>query len=460
MNNIVTDPKKIEEVLERGKENIFPSKDILREKLKSGEKIRLYCGFDPSAPSLHIGNAAMLNKLSQFQKLGHEVIFLVGDFTGMIGDPTDKPTTRKKMTREEVLKNAEGYKKQASGYLKFDGKNPAKIRHNSEWSDKMTFRDLIEISSNFTLQQMINRKMFKRNLAVVKCRHCGHEWQAPRQLGSIESFKSTKGVKTTCPNCGNTTWLDKSKIGIKETDQLRETPIGFHELLYPLAQGYDSVAMDVDLEIGGNDQMFNMLVGRDLQKIINHKEKFVMTLKLLADETGKKMGKTEGNAVFLDQEPEDMYVAVMKWTDGVTPIGFEMLTDIPMEEIEKIKAALNESEQDPRDFKMRLAYEIVKINHGEKAAKEAQDYYVKTRQEKEIPDEVEPSPAPPEFFLTDFMVKYDLATSKSDARRKIEQGGVSIDGEKIEDYNYELGESDNGKVIKVGKFDFRKIVIE
>jgi tyrosyl-tRNA synthetase len=277
-------------------------------------------------------------------------------------------------------------------------------------------------------------------------------------MQSLESA-TLIGNMTNCPSCGKMTGLDKKDIEIKKVDQLRETPIGFHELLYPLAQGYDSVAMDVDLEIGGNDQMFNMLVGRDLQKIINKKEKFVMTLKLLADETGKKMGKSEGNAVFLDQAPEDMYGAVMSWTDGVIPIGLELVTNVPLEEIEKIKEALKDEKNNPRDFKMKLAYEIVRINHGEEAAKYAQNYFVKTIQRKEAPDEIMPSPAPPETTLVELMVKEGLADSKSDARRKIEQGGVSIDGEKIEDYNYELGESDNGKVVKVGKFNFREIVI-
>jgi tyrosyl-tRNA synthetase len=462
-NILLMDLKKIDEILERGVEKIFPNKDALREKLMSEEKIKLYCGFDPSAPSLHIGNAAMLNKLSQFQQLGHEVIFLVGDFTGMIGDPTDKATTRKKMTREEALKNAEGYRKQASGYLDFGGENPAKIRHNSEWSDKLTFRDLIEIASNFTLQQMINRKMFKKNLAVLTCEHCSSEWLSPIQFSTIESFQSStlKGNTTNCPNCGKTTGVNKENITMKEFDQIRETPIGFHELLYPLAQGYDSVAMDVDLEIGGNDQMFNMLIGRDLQKIINKKEKFVMTLKLLEDEAGKKMGKSEGNAVFLDQIPEDMYGAVMGWTDGVIPIGFELVTSVSLEEIGKIKEALKEEKNNPRDYKMRLAYEIVKINYGEETAKKAQDYFMKTIQKKETPDEVIPSQAAPSrTALAELMVEEGLAESKSDARRKIEQGGVGIDGKKIEDYNYELSEMDNGKVLKVGKFNFRKIVIK
>ncbi|HRY82840.1 MAG TPA: tyrosine--tRNA ligase [Candidatus Moranbacteria bacterium] len=461
MPQVITDEKLIDEILERGVEQIFPDKKTLKEKLMSGERIRLYCGYDPTAPSLHIGNAVTINKLSQFQKLGHEVIFLVGDFTGMIGDPTDKTATRKKMTRKEVLKNAEDYKKQASGYLKFDGENPAKIMYNSEWSDKLSFKDLIELASKFTLQQMIDREMFKRNLAVVKCRYCGFEWKSPIQFGTIENFKSSTliGNKTNCPNCGKMTGMDKEDIVMKELDRLRETPIAFHELLYPLAQGYDSVAMNVDLEIGGNDQMFNMLAGRTLQKNINNKEKFVMTLKLLSDETGKKMGKSEGNAVFLDQSPEDMYGAVMSWTDGTIAIGFEMATNIPMEEIEKIKEALKDEKNNPRDFKMKLAYEMVKINHGEEAAQFAQENFIKIVQKKEVPDEVKEEKAKNGEKLVDFIVRAKLAESNADAKRKIEQGGVSIDGEIIKDIQTVISEEMNGKILKVGKREFRKIII-
>lgn len=401
----VTNPKKIDEVLTRGMAKIFPSKDALRKKLASGKRLRLYCGYDPSAPSLHIGNAVSLNKLAQFQRLGHEVIFLVGDFTGMIGDPTEKIVARKKMTREEVLKNAKGYKKQASGYLNFSGKNAAKMMHNSKWSDKITFKGLIDIASSFTVQQMIQRDMFKRRMKAGK-----------------------------------------------------EAPIYLHEFLYPLAQGYDSVAMNVDLEIGGNDQMFNMLVGRDLQKIINKKEKFVMTLKLLEDEGGKKMGKTEGNAVFLDQSAENMYGAVMSWTDGLIAIGFEMVTDIPMDEVKKIRADLKNPKKNPRDAKMRLAYEIVKIFHGEKAAKKAQEIFVKTFQKRETPDKIKSiNISASKIKLTEFLVKAGMVSSMSDARRKIEQGGVSVDGEKILDFRFELNKNDNNKVVKAGKLGFCRI---
>lgn len=405
MSKIITDEKLVDEVLERGVEQIFPDKKTFKEKLMSGERIRIYCGYDPTASSLHIGNAVTINKLSQFQKLGHEIIFLVGDFTCMIGDPTDKLATRKKMMREDILENAKEYQKQASGYLKFVGENPAKIMYNSEWNDRLTFKELIELSSNFTVQQMIQRDMFQKRLS-------------------------------------------------------EEKPIYLHEFLYPLTQGYDSVAMNVDLEVGGADQMFNMLAGRTLQKIINNKEKFVLTLKLLADETGKKMGKSEGNAVFLNQSPEDMYGAVMSWTDGIIVIGFEMVTNVSMEEVREIKEALKDEKNNPRDFKMKLAYEMVKINHGEEAAKKAQENFIKTVQKKEVPNEVAPSPASPETKLIDLIIKEGLATSNGEAKRKIEQGGVSIDGKIVKDIKTKISEEMNGKILKVGKREFRKIIIK
>ena len=405
MKKIVTDEKIIEEVLTRGVENIFPGKVELKKKLMSGERIRLYCGYDPTAPALHIGNAITMNKLAQFQKLGHEVIFLIGDFTCMIGDPTDKTAVRKKMAREEILENAKGYQKQASGYLKFDGENPVKIKYNSKWNDKLTFKELIEIASNFTVQQMIQRDMFQKRLE-------------------------------------------------------KEKPIYLHEFLYPLTQGYDSVAMNVDLEIGGNDQMFNMLAGRDLQKIVHQKEKFVMTLKILADETGKKMGKSEGNAVFLDQTPENMYGAVMSWSDAVIAIGFEMVTNVSMEKVAEIKKSLKDKKNNPRDWKMKLAYTLVKLNYGQEKAQKAQEYFIKTVQKKEAPEEVANLLISESTSIVEAIVKANLSASKAEAKRKIKQGGVEINGQKITDINTSMVFSMNNQILKVGKRGFRRIKIK
>jgi tyrosyl-tRNA synthetase len=404
MKKIITDKKQVKEVLERGVEIVYPDKKKLEDLLMSGKRIRLYCGFDPSAPALHIGNAIALNKLSQFQALGHEVIFLIGDFTGMIGDPTDKSATRKKLSRADVLKNAESYVKQASGYLKFDGDNPAQVKYNSEWSDKLNFKDLIEVSSNFTVQQLIQRDMFQKRIA-------------------------------------------------------EEKPIHLHEFLYPLAQGYDSVAMDVDLEVGGNDQMFNMMAGRDLMKAIKKKEKFVLTLKLLADDTGKKMGKSEGNAVSLNQKPEDMYGAVMSWNDGTIAPAFELCTKVPLERIAEVSALLQKKETNPRDLKMELAFEIVKINFGAEIAEKAQEHFVKTIQNKEVPEEIpEKKVKAGEWKLSELLNEAWLVKSKGEARRLIAQGGIKVDEEVSDKAELIVKIGDKPVLLQRGKRQFLRVI--
>jgi len=403
MSQVITDEKLVDEILNRGVEKIYPTREELKKKLMSGDRIRLYCGFDPSAPSLHVGNAILIGKLGQFQKLGHEVIFLIGGFTGMIGDPTDKMSARSKLTREEVMSNATNFVQQASAYLKFDGKNPALVKYNNDWNDKVSFKDLIELASNFTVQQMITRDMFQKRIADEK-------------------------------------------------------PIFLHEFLYPLAQAYDSVVMDVDLEVGGNDQMFNMMCGRDLMKSLGKKDKSVLTMKLLADNNGKKMGKSEGNAFFLDDTASDMYGKVMSWTDGVLSSAFELCTEVDMAEVNKLLSG----ETNPRDLKMSLAYEITKINHGELGAQEAQNHFIKTVQNKEVPQEIEERQVDfTKMNIVDLLIFLEMASSKTEARRLIEQGGIKIgEGEKLTAILDSKTEVDilNGLIIQRGKRQFVKIV--
>lgn len=381
-------PGKIEEVLTRGVAQVLPDRIGLGN-LMEKKKIRLYQGFDPSMPSLHLGNFVGLMKLRQFQKLGHEVIFLVGDFTGMIGDPTDKLAARKKLTREQVLENAKAWRAQAGKVLDFGGKNPAKIIFNSEWSDKVTFRDLIEITSNLTVQQMIERDMFQERLKA-------------------------------------------------------NAPIYLHEFLYPVAQGYDSVAMDVDLEIGGSDQVFNMLVGRNLMKAIKGKEKFVLSTKLLIDKEGNKVGKTTGNALFLDSTPESFYAGVMSFPDETIALGFELLTEVSMDGIaQKVKKS-------PMLEKKRLAFEIVKLLWGEEGARKAEKSFEQTFQEHS-----------PEFNIKvksgDSLVKtiipFTTRQSATGAKELVKQNAVDVNGKTATDGNVKI---EPGDEIKVGERTFLK----
>ena len=376
----------IDDVLTRGVQQVLPDKGSLAG-LMSKRKIRLYQGFDPSAPSLHLGNFVGLMKLRQFQKLGHEVIFLVGDFTGMIGDPTDKLATRKQLTREEVLKNAKAWKKQIAMLLETAGPNPVKIMFNSKWSDKVSFKDLIEITSNFTVQQMIERDMFQERLK-------------------------------------------------------KNEPIHLHEFLYPIAQAYDSVFMDVDLEIGGNDQLFNMMAGRTLMKAIKGKEKYVLTTKLLVDSEGKKVGKTTGNALFLDSKPENFYAGIMSFPDEVIFLGFELLTEVDLTNLSK------EIKKDPMLMKKKLSFEVIKLLWGEKKAKQSALKFDKTfsKREPEFNEKIKISKS-----LVDTIAPFTNLKSTSDAKRLIQQGGVHINGDTVTDLNYKIKKGDR---VKIGKKTF------
>ena len=392
----------IEEVLTRGVEKIYPSKEELEKVLRSGKKIRLYQGFDPSMPNLHLGNLVGILKLKQFQDLGHEAIFLVGDFTGMIGDPTDKTSVRSQLTRKQVLENSKNWKEQAGKILRFSGDNPAKFLYNSQWLAKLSFAQLLNLSHQLTYQQVIKRDMFKK----------------------------------------------REKEG---------RDIYLHEFLYPLMQGYDSVAMDVDLEIGGSDQMFNMLVGRDLMRKLKGKEKFVLTTKLLVDSKGEKVGKTAGNALFLDASANDMYGGIMSFPDEAIIPGFELLTQLPMEEIKNDEKILKEG-KNPMILKKKLAFEIVKMLYSEKEAKKAQEEFERVFQKGKAPIyhiliyDIKSGPK----NIVDLLVNSELAPSKSEAKRLIEQGAVEIDKQVIRDTQHVIRVKD-GMIIRAGKRKFLKI---
>ncbi|MDD5145425.1 MAG: tyrosine--tRNA ligase [Candidatus Pacebacteria bacterium] len=397
-----TDPQKIKNALARGVEKIYPDFASLEKKLASGKRLRLYCGYDPSGASLHIGHLITLKKLAGFQSLGHEIIMLIGDFTGMIGDPTEKATTRKKLTRQEVLRNSKNYKKLAGKIISFSPPNPAKILYNSKWSDKLTFVDLIELASNFTVQQMITRDMFQERIKEGR-------------------------------------------------------PIFLHEFLYPLAQAYDSVAMDVDLEVGGKDQTFNMLCGRDLMKVLKNKEKFVLALKLLTDPSGKKMGKSEGNAINIDDKPKEMFGKIMNWPDELIVPGLELCTNVPLDEISSISEEIKNKRMNPRDAKAMLAKEIVAICYDKKTADGAEEEFNKVFKEKEAPSDIpEIKIEEKALSILDLLVRTNLVRSKSEAKRLVLQGGVKIENKTEKNWEKEIPIKE-GMVIQIGKRRFVKV---
>jgi tyrosyl-tRNA synthetase len=391
---------KQEELLKRGISAIYPSIEFLESKLKSGKKLTLYLGIDPTGPTLHLGHFIPIKKMAEFQKAGHQIIILIGDFTAMIGDPTDKKSTRQPLSRKQILNNLKDYKKQISTTLSFKGKNKAKIKFNSKWLGKMKFEDILSLASKMTVQQMLERDMFKKRMEEGK-------------------------------------------------------PVSIHEFLYPLMQAYDSVVMDVDGEMGGNDQTFNMLCGRDLMKTLKNKEKFVITTKLLEDNQGQKMGKTEGNMVALSDSPDDMFGKIMSWSDSLIISSFELCTNVPMSEIDQFAKLLEQGEINPRDLKMRLAKEIISIIHNKNKATIAEQNFIKTFQKKEVPDQIKKVKAGVNDLLIDVLLSNKVVQSKTEFRRLINEGAIStIDKEeKIT----QIDELARPAVYRIGKKRFIQI---
>ena len=389
----------IEELLTRGVENIYPSPEELKRILATGKKLRIYGGFDPTG-KLHLGHSALLSKLRQFQDLGHEIIVLIGDFTAQIGDPTDKLAARKKLTKEEIKENSKNYKKLIGKILDTRRSN-LRFVHNQHWTNKLSPSDMLEIASYFTVSQLIERDMFQ------------------------ERIKSGKQIY-------------------------------LHEFLYPVFQAYDAVSMDVDMQIGGNDQTFNMLAGRTFMRKMKNKEKFVIATKLLTDSSGKKMGKTEGNTVNLDEKPGEMFGKIMSWPDGFILPAFELCTNIPMDKIKELKQFLQVKENNPRDIKLQLAEEIVKIYHGDKKAQSAKQAFVSQFSKGELPSDIPVKSFAMSMAVSGTLVAVGLATSKSEAKRLLEQGGVKIDG-KVQNQDIELEFSDSPILIQVGKRKFVRV---
>jgi tyrosyl-tRNA synthetase len=378
------------ELLTRGVVETVPP-GLGEKKIQSGKKLRIYLGIDPTGSHLHLGHAVPLRKLQAFADAGHEVIFLIGSYTASIGDPTGRDAMREPLSKEQIEKNFETYKEQASKILDF---SKVEIRFNDEWLGKLTGREIMEISSHFTIQQMLQRDMFKKRMA--------------------------KG------------------------EDLNPT-----EFLYPLMQGYDSVVLDVDCEIGGNDQLFNMLAGRKLQKAYGKREKFVLTTKLIEGTDGRKMSKTYENCIYLDDAPNDMFGKVMRIADNLMETYFECCTNIPMDEIKKIIAG------DPRSAKVRLAKEIVTLYHSAEAADTAEKHYNEAAA-GDVPSDVPEVKTKKGTLLIDFLVEQKLVASKSEARRLIEQGGIKMSDTVIESLDTVVAEGE----YKIGKRKFIKISLK
>ncbi len=377
-----TDEAAIHALLHRGVENVLP-RELGLKKLRSGERLRVYLGIDPTGSKLHLGHSVPLRKLKAFSDLGHEVIFLVGSFTAMIGDPTGRDTMREPLTRAQIEENFKDYKRQAQKILDF---SKVTIRYNHEWLESLKFEGIVQLASKFTVQQMLQRDMFEKRIQEQK-------------------------------------------------------PISLHEFLYPLMVGYDSVMLDVDCELGGSDQEFNILAGRHLQQAFNKRDKFVLTTKLIEGTDGRKMSKTYDNAVYLDDAPSEMFGKLMSIKDELVKTYLEVLTDVSGEEIHKILSG------HPKEAKMHLAREIVGMYHNKDAAKKAQDDWTNTFSEGGVPAD---APTAAAGKLRD--VVKDISTSE--LRRLVEQGAVSVvGGAKITSIDSEVVSG----TIRIGKHRFIKI---
>lgn len=395
---VVIDEKRIDEILNRGVvSNIFPDQKEFKDLLLSGKRLRFYWGVDATAPTLHLSHAKNFILLEEFRKLGHEVIVLFGDFTARIGDPTDKSSTRAMLTKEDVVLNIKKWKELISPIISFkDSVNPALVKLNGEWLDKMDLNKFIELASNFSVQQMLERDMFQKRLSDEK-------------------------------------------------------PIQLHEFLYPLMQGYDSVAMDVDVECCGTDQTFNAMVGRTLQKRYNNKNKFVVAVNLMENPVTKElMSKSLGTGVFLGNSASEMYGAIIAQADEMTEVIYTNVTRLPLSDVEKLKS-------DPKNFKMIVAKDVVKIFFGEKYAEEAEKNWIETFSKGGVPDDVQIIKSVADMGLVDILVENKIVESRGEFRRLIDGGGIKkADGTQIKDPNVLV----ENETYKIGKRRFVKIEIE
>jgi tyrosyl-tRNA synthetase len=388
------------ELVRRGADEILLEEDLV-EKLKLGRPLRIKAGFDPTAPDLHLGHTVLINKLRQFQDLGHEIIFLIGDFTGTIGDPSGKSATRPPLTEEEVKENAKTYQKQI---FKILDKDKTRVVFNSEWMSKVSSADMVKLASGSTVARMLERDDFSK----------------------------------------------RYKAG---------QPIGIHEFLYPLIQGFDSMVLESDVELGGTDQKFNLLMGRQLQQSSGQKPQVVLTMPILEGLDGvQKMSKSLDNYIGIEDKPKDMFGKIMSISDDLMWRYFELLSFRPMSEIEGFKKEVNEG-KNPRDIKFLLAEEIIARFHSEDEATKAREGFIAQFAKGAVPDDI------PEFAfkvdgegmpIANLLKEAGLTSSTSDAMRMIQQGAVKIDGEKVSDKSLKVTAGMDG-VYQVGKRKFARV---
>jgi tyrosyl-tRNA synthetase len=394
------------EYLKKGTVDLIREED-LRKKLersqRTGKPLRVKLGADPTAPDIHIGHTVVIRKLRAFQELGHTVIFLIGDFTGMIGDPSGKNVTRPPLSREEINANAETYKQQI---FKLLDPEKTEIRFNSEWMDKFTAADFVRLTSKTTVKQILERDDFEKRMSDEK-------------------------------------------------------PIGLHELLYPLVQGYDSVALEADVELGGTDQKFNLLSGRNLQRESGQEPQVIMTTPLLEGLDGvQKMSKSLNNYIGIDEMPNEMFGKLMSLSDELMWRYYELLTNTTIDEINALKFKCESEAESPRDLKAALAKSIIKDFHSEQAAGHAEEEFTRRFVKGGIPAEIELRIVASRIYrLAELIADTNLAASKGEAKRLIEQGGVKIDGEKATLSSAEIEiKAGEDVLIQVGKLKFLKVI--
>lgn len=388
--------EKIKDILTRGVEDVV-NKDILRKKLESGKKLKVKLGIDPTGPKIHLGRASQFWKLKAFQDLGHQIVFIIGDFTAQIGDASDKQAMRTPLTKEEIKENMKGYINQIKKILDIE---KVELRYNSEWLSKMNIEEFITLARNFTAQQLIRRRNFKER------------WE-------------------------------------------QDKPIGLHEMIYPLLQGYDSVVVKADVEIGGFDQLFNLKTGRKIQKIFNQEPQQIMTFKMLYGLDGRKMSTSWDNIVTIVDEPIDMFGKIMSLQDELMIDYFRLCAFYNEKEINRVRKEVKSG--NPKDVKKELAESIVKLYYGEKEAKKARKEFEKVFEKGENPKEMlEIKINEKEMKLLELVYATGLVKSKSEAKRLIKQGAVKVDGKKIQDWERKVIIK-KGVVLQIGKRRFAKI---